>query len=60
MSLKDRIKSDEKLKQLAIRLMTPKNQPRPRLWVRCLVNPFVHKKGKGSVIKRHTRMDVMP
>lgn len=60
MSFKDKIKSNEKLKKLAIRLLTPKNQPRPRLWVRCFVNPFVHKKGKGARIKRWTRMDVMP
>jgi acetyltransferase-like isoleucine patch superfamily enzyme len=40
--------------------MMPKNQSRPRLWVKWFLNPFKHKKGKNSRICRHTRMDVMP
>lgn len=60
MSLKEKIKSNPKLKQWAIKLLTPKNQPRPRLWVRWFLNPFVHKKGKGAKINRWTRMDVVP
>ncbi len=60
MSFKEKIKSNPRLKQLAIKLLTPKNQPRPRLWVRCFLNPLVHKKGKGARIKRWTRMDVLP
>jgi acetyltransferase-like isoleucine patch superfamily enzyme len=38
----------------------PKNQARPRLWVKWFVNPLKHKKGKGSLIRRRTRMDVLP
>lgn len=38
----------------------PHNQARPRLWVTFFVNPFFHKKGKGSLIRRRTRMDVLP
>jgi acetyltransferase-like isoleucine patch superfamily enzyme len=38
----------------------PKNQARPRLWVKLFLNPFKHHKGKGSVIRRRTRMDVLP
>ncbi|UCJ10232.1 acyltransferase [Chitinophaga pendula] len=38
----------------------PKHQARPRTWVRWFVNPFVHKKGKQSSIRRRTRMDVLP
>lgn len=41
-------------------LMMPKGQARPRLWVKLFVNPFVHKKGKGSLIRRRTRIDVLP
>jgi acetyltransferase-like isoleucine patch superfamily enzyme len=33
---------------------------RPRWWVRLFVNPFVHKKGKKVVIRRRTRLDVVP
>ncbi|MBI9038604.1 MAG: acyltransferase [Bacteroidales bacterium] len=38
----------------------PKNQAKPRLWVRLFLNPFIHKKGKHTVIRRNTRMDVLP
>jgi acetyltransferase-like isoleucine patch superfamily enzyme len=38
----------------------PKHQARPRLWVSWFVNPFFHKKGRGSLIRRRTRMDVLP
>jgi len=38
----------------------PSGQARPRWWVNAFVNPFVHKRGKGSLIRRRTRMDVLP
>ncbi len=38
----------------------PYNQARPRWWVSHFVNPFIHKKGKGSLIRRNTRIDVLP
>jgi acetyltransferase-like isoleucine patch superfamily enzyme len=60
MNLKEKIKSNPKLKKLTIWLLTPKNQPRPRLWVRLFLNPIIHKKGKGARIRRKTRMDVLP
>ncbi|NEW81812.1 MAG: acyltransferase [Mariniphaga sp.] len=60
MSIVERIKSNPKLKQLVLNLMMPKNQSRPRLWVKLFLNPFKHKKGKNSRICRYTRMDVMP
>lgn len=60
MSLKEKIKSSPALKRFTIWALTPKNQPRPRLWVRCFVNPFVHKRGRGSRVNRTTRMDVVP
>jgi len=60
MSIVEKIKSDPKLKQLALWMLMPKNQARPRLWVKWFVNPLKHKKGKRSLIRRRTRMDVLP
>lgn len=60
MGIKDNIKSNPRLKQLTLRLLMPAHQARPRAWVKWLVNPFFHKKGKGAVIRRRTRMDVLP
>ncbi len=60
MRLKEKIKSNEKLKKLALWMLMPRNQGRPRLWVKWFVNPVKHKKGKGSLVRRRTRMDVMP
>jgi len=60
MSLKEKIKSNPKLKKLTIWALTPKNQPRPRLWVKLFLNPLKHKRGKGSKIRRRTRIDVLP
>jgi len=60
MGLKEKIKSNERLKKLALWMLMPRNQARPRLWVKWFVNPLKHKKGKGSLVRRRTRMDVMP
>lgn len=60
MSIKEKIKSNPGLKKFAIWALTPKNQPRPRLWVRLFYNPLVHKRGRGSCIRKRTRIDVLP
>lgn len=60
MSIVEKIKSNPALKRLALTLMIPSNEHRPRLWVRWFVNPFIHKRGKSSVIRSRTRMDVFP
>ncbi|WP_316839593.1 acyltransferase [Pedobacter gandavensis] len=60
MSIVEKIKSNPALKQLALKLMIPSNEHRPRLWVRWFVNPFIHKRGKSSIIRSRTRMDVFP
>ncbi len=60
MGLKERINANPKLKKFTIWALTPKNQPRPRLWVKLFVNPLIHKRGKGSRIRRKTRIDVLP
>ena len=60
MSLKDKIKNSPQIKRIALRLLMPKGQARPRLWVRLFVNPIFRKKGRGAKIRPRTRMDIMP
>lgn len=60
MGVAEKIKSNDKLKKLALWMLMPRNQARPRLWVKLFVNPMKHKKGKRSLIRRRTRMDVLP
>lgn len=60
MSLTSTIKSSPALKAFAHWLLIPPNDFRPRLWVRLFVNPFKHKKGRRSIIRSRTRMDVFP
>ena len=60
MGLKERIKSNPRIKKLVHWMIVIPNQARPRIWVRWFVNPFMHKKGKGSCLRRRTRMDVVP
>jgi acetyltransferase-like isoleucine patch superfamily enzyme len=60
MSLATKIKSNPRLKSLALYLLNPKGQARPRRWVKWFLNPFYHKKGKGSRICYYTRMDLIP
>lgn len=60
MKIVDKIKANPKLKQWLLNMMMPRNQARPRLWVKLFLNPFIHKRGKHSRICRFTRMDVMP
>ena len=60
-SLKKKIKQNETLKHFILFLISSPKNPRPRLWVKWFVNPFLHKKGKGSVIRRNrSRIDVFP
>src|SRR4051812_23650427 len=60
MSLKDRIRSNPKLKKLTLWLTTSQMGVRPRWWVKYFVNPFYHKRGRGTIIFRSVRLDVMP
>ena len=59
-SIKEKIKSNKRLKRLVHWMIIPRYQARPREWVKWFVNPFYHKIGKHSVIRRRTRMDVLP
>jgi acetyltransferase-like isoleucine patch superfamily enzyme len=58
MSLKEKIKGNPGLKKLVHGMLV--TGARPRLWVEVFVNPFVHKQGRGSSIKKRTRLDVLP
>ena len=60
MSVVNTIKSNPKIKKIVHRLLIPKNEARPRLWVKLILNRFFHKRGKGSVIRARTRVDVLP
>ncbi|MBE7173864.1 MAG: acyltransferase [Williamsia sp.] len=60
MSLKDTIKKDPRLKKLAMWALSADGGIRPRWWVRNLVNPFFHKRGKGTVFFRRSRRDLVP
>jgi len=54
------IKSNPVLKRVALWLLQDPYRPRPRLWVKVLWNPFVHDKGKRSLVSKRSRMDVFP
>lgn len=41
-------------------MLIPRGQARPRFWVTLCVNPFIHTKGKGAIIRRNSRIDVLP
>lgn len=59
-AITEKLKTNPKLKRLAIWALMPVNQARPRLWVKWFINPFVHQKGKRTLVRRRTRMDVLP
>jgi acetyltransferase-like isoleucine patch superfamily enzyme len=60
MSLLQIVKSKPGLKKFTHWLIIPSGEARPRFWVRLFVNPFIHKKGSGAIIRRNTRMDLFP
>jgi acetyltransferase-like isoleucine patch superfamily enzyme len=60
MSLKEQIKNNPSLKKLVHWMLIPSGEAMPRLWVKLLVNPFLHKLGSGSKVRWRTRMDVLP
>lgn len=60
MILIDKIKQSPKLKHLTLRLLIPKNDFRPRWWVRTFLTPFYLKKGKGCIVRNSCRMDIFP
>ena len=60
MSLATKIKANPKLKRLVLWMLIAPRQSRPRLWVRWLLNPLQHRRGKGALVRRRTRLDVVP
>ncbi len=60
MSVSGIIKNKPGLKKFIHWLLVPKNEARPRDWVKVFVNPFVHKRGKRSIIREYTRLDLLP
>lgn len=60
-NIKYRIKQNETIKKLVLFLISSPKNPKPRLWIKWFINPFVHKKGKGAIIRhRRSRIDVFP
>lgn len=60
MSLKEKVKKNQSVKNFVHYLLIPKKQARPRTWVKWFVNPFYHTRKTGSLIRRSVRMDVVP
>lgn len=60
MSIEEKIQSNPKFKIFVLHLLMARGSARPRWWVRNLLNPFFHKKGKKAIIRRRTRIDVLP
>jgi acetyltransferase-like isoleucine patch superfamily enzyme len=59
-SLANLIKNNASLKKIASWMISADGGIRPRWWVRRLVNPFYHKRGKRTRIFSRARIDVMP
>lgn len=49
-----------KLKKFLHYLLVHQYTSRPRLWTRIFVYPFIIKRGKGSIIRRKARLDLIP
>lgn len=60
MGIVSKIKSNPKLKKFALWTISPNRNPRPRFWVKLILNPIKHNKGKGATIRRNSRIDVFP
>lgn len=60
MNIREKIEGNERLKLFVLSLLMPHGTARPRWWVRNILNPFYHKKGKKSIIRKRTRIDVLP
>lgn len=58
--LKEKIKSNPRLKSLAEWLLQPPHEYRPRWWIRHILNPFVHKVSRKAIIRRTARLDIFP
>jgi acetyltransferase-like isoleucine patch superfamily enzyme len=55
-----KIKSNSFLKKIALWMLTPPYEYRPRLWTKIFLNPFIHKHGRGSIIRGRSKIDLFP
>ena len=55
-----KVKERPKIKNFILWLIVSKHNPKPRWWIRNFLTPFIHKKGKGSRIRKRTRIDIFP
>jgi len=60
LSFAEKIKSNPRTKAFFLWLVMPKGEATPRWWVSFFINPFVHKRGRHSIIRRRARLDVLP
>jgi acetyltransferase-like isoleucine patch superfamily enzyme len=59
-SVSEIVKTNPKIKKIIHWMMIPSHEARPRTWIKWFVNPFYHLRKKGSMIRRRTRIDVLP
>lgn len=59
MSLKEKIKSNPRLKAIAHWMLFPRNDYRPRWWIR-VASRFISHRGRGAIIRWSARLDIIP
>lgn len=52
--------SSPKLKKFLLYLLYHPYSARPRVWARIFVIPFIIKRGRGAIIRRKARLDLIP
>lgn len=58
---KEKLIHNPQIKRFILNLISSNRNPKPRLWVKIILNPLIHKKGKGAIIRsRRSRIDVFP
>ncbi|WP_377140661.1 acyltransferase [Mucilaginibacter lutimaris] len=60
MSLLTVVKSNPKLKKFVHWMIVQQRRAAPRLWVKWFINPFIHKRAKGSIVMSKSRLDLFP
>jgi len=58
--IKTRIQSNEKIERFVRFFITSARNPRPRWYIRVVINRFVHRRARGSLIRRRSRIDLFP
>jgi len=60
MSIANTVKGNPALKKIVHRLLIPKGEAKPRLWVSMFLNRFYHVRKQGALIRKRARLDVVP